>query len=282
MGKQRNFTHIAYDRVASVNVDRDSQFPDLSSTVERWNQHQKNDKPPWSSLRLVAAIEVVLCSGFPTQLFLVFVFSVLGLASFDADGELSLTWVVLLSTTDAVLLLLMILYFLRRGDEKPEIVFFGSREHSREFLLGIILIPLMVIIATVTVSLLYYAWPDIRNVPRNPFVSLIQSPMNAAVFAIVAIVAGGIREELQRAFILHRFKHHLGGAWIGLILFSIAFGLGHIVQGWDAVIVTALLGALWGGIYLLRGSVLSAIVSHAGFNLTEIILSLIGIGSSSV
>ena len=57
------------------------------------------------------------------------------------------------------------------------------------------------------------------------------------------MVAGGLREEVQRAFILHRFERHLGGAAIGLVVFSVAFGLGHLVQGRDAAVITGLLGA---------------------------------------
>ena len=35
-------------------------------------------------------------------------------------------------------------------------------------------------------------------------------------FAAVTVVAGGLREEVQRAFILHRFDRHLGGAARGV------------------------------------------------------------------
>ena len=65
------------------------------------------------------------------------------------------------------------------------------------------------------------------------------------------MVAGGIREEMQRAFLLHRFRTDLGGAAIGLLLTSAAFGIGHLVQGWDAVLVTAALGAFWGALSLV-------------------------------
>ena len=75
---------------------------------------------------------------------------------------------------------------------------------------------------------------------------------------------------MQRAFILRRFEQHLGGAVTGLIVFSVAFGLGHLVQGRDAAIVTGLLGAFWGIVYLRRRSVVAPIVCHAGFNLIEV------------
>ena len=91
------------------------------------------------------------------------------------------------------------------------------------------------------------------------------------MFALVAIFAGGVREELQRAFLLHRFEQHLGGAAVGVIILSAAFGLGHFVQGWDAVITTAALGAFWAVMYLKRRSSVAPIVSHASFNSLEIL-----------
>jgi membrane protease YdiL (CAAX protease family) len=80
-----------------------------------------------------------------------------------------------------------------------------------------------------------------------------------------------LREELQRAFLLHRFEQHLGGAWVGVIVLSIAFGLGHFVQGWDAAITTGALGAFWAVLYLRRRSSVAPVLSHAGFNSLEIL-----------
>ena len=56
-----------------------------------------------------------------------------------------------------------------------------------------------------------------------------------------------------------------------MVAFSVVFGLGHLEQGWDAVLATGLLGAIWGAIYLVRRSVVAPMVSHAGFNLLQLI-----------
>ena len=111
--------------------------------------------------------------------------------------------------------------------------------------------------------------------PENPLEALIQSPAAAVWFGVVAVVAG-LREEVQRAFILRRFEQHLGGAVIGLVVFSVAFGRGHLRQGWDAVVAIGLLGAFWGIVYLTRRSVVAPIVCHAIFNLTEILIAYRG------
>ena len=73
--------------------------------------------------------------------------------------------------------------------------------------------------------------PWLHDVKDNPFEDLIDSRADAGLFAIVAIVGGGIREEIQRAFILRRFEQHLGGAAVGLALFSIVFGVGTCAAG---------------------------------------------------
>ena len=234
-------------------------------TPSRWHQ------------RLTALIEVVLCSGFPTQILLFGVLAILGMAAIDASGSLSLSYIFVLSMADTVLLLCLIFYFLHRRREHPAEVFFGARPPGHELRLGLILTPVVLGVAVGGVSLLHYLWPGLRNVPENPFEALLRSPWNAAVFAVIAVVAGGIREELQRAFVLRRFEQHLGGRWVGLVIFSLAFGLGHALQGWDAAVVTALLGALWGIVYLVRRSVVSTVVSHAGFNIIEILFALVGV-----
>jgi membrane protease YdiL (CAAX protease family) len=114
--------------------------------------------------------------------------------------------------------------------------------------------------------------PWLHNVPENPLEALATGgPVAAALFGVVAIVAGGIREELQRAFLLQRFERHLGGATVGVVVLSTAFGLGHVMQGWDAVIATGTLGAFWAVLYLRRRSSIAPIISHAGFNSIEVL-----------
>jgi len=79
-----------------------------------------------------------------------------------------------------------------------------------------------------------------------------------------------VREELQRAFMLRRFEY-FGGVKVGVVVLSIAFGLGHVVQGWDAAVTTGALGFVWAVMYLWRRSSIAPIVSHAGFNSIEVL-----------
>jgi membrane protease YdiL (CAAX protease family) len=54
----------------------------------------------------------------------------------------------------------------------------------------------------------------------------------------------------------------------------VEFGLGHIEQGYDAVLLTGILGIVWGFIYLVRGSIVTPMVSHSGFNLAQLLAYL--------
>ena len=230
--------------------------------------------------RAAALVEVVLCSGFPTQLAVAAGLVVVGVAPAGGQaGELSLSYIVALSLADTVLLIGLITYCLRLHGEEPSAAFLGGRTQRPEVRLGLVLVPVAFVLATATLWVLHAAWPWISNVPENPIEALIRTPRDALILLVVAVVAGGIREEVQRAFILRRFEQRLGGGWVGLVLFSAAFGLGHYIQGWDAAIVTAMLGALWGALFLLRRSVVASMVSHAGFNATEILIALAGAGA---
>lgn len=223
---------------------------------------------PWQSLW-----EVVLCSGYPTQLALGGTARLAGLAPQSADGTLSLTFVAVVSAADTVVLVGLILWLLHRRGESPGQVFLDRRRQGVEAGLGVLLAPAVLFIIWFTLWLLHAVAPSLRTVPSNPFESLAASREGAFVVLLLAIVAGGVREEIQRAFLLHRFRVDLGGAGWGLLATSLAFGLGHGVQGWDAVVVTALLGALWGALYLARASVTAGMVSHALANAAQVMIA---------
>ena len=234
--------------------------------------HPSDSAPPTrTTQRLSALLEVALCSDFPTQLLLTQLLTVAGLSAIGPDGELSLRFVVTLSLVDTAVLVALILYLLKRHGETPSVLFVGQRTIRREAIFGAVLIPVIFLGVQAAFAMIERFGPWLRNVEENPLEALIRTPGDAWLFAIVAIVAGGIREEVQRAFILRRFEQHLGGGLVGLVVFSVAFGAGHLIQGWDAAVITTLLGATWGAIYLRRRSIVGPVVSHAGFNTAEII-----------
>lgn len=226
-------------------------------------------------LRLLAVIEILVCSGYPTQLALSGALRVAGISPLDAHGHLVAQYVFALSLLDAAAIVGLVVFFLRAHGERATDVLLGTRPKGREAALGLLLVPAVFGVAATVMLVLARFLPWLRNVPTNPFEGLVGSPAEAAIFLVVAIVGGGVREEVQRAFILHRFDQALGGGWVGLVLSSLAFGLGHLIQGRDVAVTTALLGACWGFVYLKRRSVVSTVVSHSGFNAAEVLRFLL-------
>ena len=221
--------------------------------------------------RLGAMAEIILCSGFPTQLFLLTLMTSFGMRLHTADGKWSPVFVSVLSLLDTALVIGLVVMFLASHRERPRDVLLGSRPPLKEAIVGVMLVPIVFLLAVLALAVLFLLAPQLHNVPRNPLEDMLQNRRDALLFGVVAMVAGGVREEIQRAFILHRFEQYLGGGIVGVLVYSVAFGLGHLDQGWDAVITVATLGAIWGTIYLIRRSVIAPMVSHAGFNLAQVI-----------
>jgi len=220
--------------------------------------------------RIIAALEVVMCSGFPTQLIVILVLSTIGMKMRLPDGSLSGHFVFALTLSDTALLLGLVAFFLRSHRESVRTTLLGWRPPGRELALGILLIPMSFLVVIAVLLVVRLVVPGLHNVPHNPLQDLAQTRVDAVVFALVVMIAGGLREEVQRGFVLHRFEQYLGGRAVGLLIFSTIFGLGHLEQGYDVAIATALLGAFWGAIYLTRRSILGPMVGHAGFNLAMV------------
>lgn len=219
--------------------------------------------------RITALLEVLLCSGYPTQLA---VAQTLAVAGFKPQGPTSFTlgYVAVVSLADTLMLIGLMLGFLRAHGEHPRQVFLGTRPIARELRSGLMLAFVAFVAAVALMLAIQAIAPWLHNVTRNPFQDAVRTRVDVALLVLLVIVAGGLREELQRGFLLVRFERWLGGARVGLIVTSVAFGLGHYYEGHDAVVVTAALGAFWGTAFLARRSVVAPIVSHAGFNLLQV------------
>lgn len=221
--------------------------------------------------RVGAALECILCSGFPTQIGLLLVLTGLGLSIQGAEGGLNPRFVFTLSLLDAALVIGLTITFLWAHGESVREVLIGRRSILREVLFGIALVPVVFGLVILVLALVLTYAPWLHNVPRNPLEDMLGSQLDAAIFAVVVMIAGGVREEVQRGFIVHRFGQYLGGGGTGVVIHSVLFGLGHYDQGYDAAIATGLLGLFWGTLYLRRGSIVAPVVSHAAFNLAQVL-----------
>src|SRR5881394_1402113 len=83
--------------------------------------------PPVPTLnRIIAFLEVVICSDFLTQIALGGTLSVFGFQP-KIQGRLSVAYVVTLSLTDSILLIGLILFLLYAHGERPRDVLLGTR-----------------------------------------------------------------------------------------------------------------------------------------------------------
>jgi membrane protease YdiL (CAAX protease family) len=225
---------------------------------------------PEAAERAVALLEVLLCSDYPTQIVIAQVLTAAGLHSQNADGSLNITFITTLSIVDSLVLVGLIVLFLAAHGERPLLVLFGAGAIRGEIVAGIPLMFVSLFLAGLVLISIQLLAPWLRTVVHNPLQDLLKTPRDAVIFGVVVVFAGGVREEIQRAFLLHRFEGWLGGGAVGVVVVSIAFGAGHFLQGIDAVIATGLLGAFWGVVYLRRRSAVAPMVAHAGFNLLQL------------
>ena len=115
-------------------------------------------------------------------------------------------YVALAGAPDYGRLVALMIGFLYAHGERPRDIFLGSRSIAGEARLGVPLTFVAVAIAVAVLASVQAFAPWLHTVDVNPLGNLIRSPRDAWLFALVVVVAGGIREELQRAFLLHRFE----------------------------------------------------------------------------
>ncbi len=127
--------------------------------------------------------------------------------------------------------------------------------------LGLALVPFLFLIDAI-VAIAFKLYLPKYYMEQNPLTEIIRTPQQLALFILAALLAGGIKEELQRAFILNRFRTYLGGSAVGLVLWSIAFGAGHYIQGAQGIVIAAIYGFLFGIVYILSGSLIAPMIAH--------------------
>jgi len=221
--------------------------------------------------RWQAALQVTMVCGVPTQIAVWILLVAVAHMPMGTPGNLSLEFIATLSLLDTALIAVLIRVFLSLSREASADVFVGVRPVRGEILRGLALLPIVYLGVTGAVFGLRTIVPQLHNVETSPFEAFMNTPLEAGIFLVVVVLAGGVREELQRAFILHRFEQRLGGVKVGLVLFTIAFGAFHLDQGIDVAVAICLLGLFWGIVYIRRRSAIVPMVNHASFNAAQVL-----------
>ena len=147
----------------------------------------------------------------------------------------------------------------------------SRRGRVREVRLGLKVFPGLVLLMLLSSLLIQAVLPGWVS-EENLILALIGTPVDVIIFLAASLYVGAIKEELQRAFILSRFEDHLGGALPGLILWSIAFGWMHSIQGADNAVKAGLLGLVLGFLYWKRQRLEAPMVAHGLFDVVVVFL----------
>jgi uncharacterized protein len=109
----------------------------------------------------------------------------------------------------------------------------------------------------------------------TPFDQFFEHPMDAYLTAAFAITLGPLMEELFfRGFLYPVLARRMGAFW-GIVLTALPFGLIHYVQyrSWSAVFIIVLVGVVLTTVRAVTKSVASSFLAHVGYNATLMALA---------
>lgn len=227
---------------------------------------QSNDdsnRTPWLD-RLQALFEIILLSGLLSSFLAALPFAAFGAKSAGLllkNANFISAYVLL----EAGITFLFLAAVLKAHHETLKSIGLRWDRWKLRLLMGLAPVPFL-FLANGVVILIFRAYFPKYYIERNPLAESIHTPQQLVLFVFSALIAGGIKEELQRAFILTRFSLHLGGAWLGLVLWSLAFGAGHYVQGMQGVVTAVIFGFVFGAIYLMSRCVVPPMISHGVYD----------------
>ncbi len=213
--------------------------------------------------RVQALFEVILLAGIASSLLagLPFMLSPAGREGLLANVRAMSAYLLLEA---AITFVLMLLVMKAHGETIRGLGLSWLRWRSN-VILGLAIVPLLFTL-NIVVSVIFQVFFPKFFLTHNPLTDLIRSPGDLGIFIGTALLAGGIKEEVQRAFIVRRFQAYLGGANVGLVIWSVAFGIGHYVQGVQGMIAAGVFGLIFGIAYLARGNLIAPMVAHGAYD----------------
>lgn len=221
---------------------------------------------------LVGMLEIVLVSGLLTDVLVAFLVAALfGVHPRELSPNPVLLFAVMMTSTVVIVFIAWCLQAIHPEEPRLALPLSPPRGVLRETGLCLAVLPGLLLLM-VTLKLLFsWVLPDAVS-PTNALLDSIRGPQDLALFLISSVVAGGVREEVQRAVIVIRGEVCFRAPWVTLGVWSVIFGLEHRVQGWDAVFSTAVLGFVFGLIFLKRRNLYAPFLCHALFNVTVLLV----------
>lgn len=189
------------------------------------------------------------------------------------------TSMAILLVSEATLTLLLIRFLMALRGEVPDKIGWASANLPKEIGIGLFTVPAL-FAATFSVKVGFQLFFPHWATVQNPLLELVKTDWDLGLFLVASIYAGGIKEEVQRAFVLTRFRDSLGGVYVGLFLWSLFFGYGHAIQGIDNAVGAGILGLLFGLLFIWRRNLTAPIVAHILYDVLTLIIYRFSILSS--
>jgi len=136
----------------------------------------------------------------------------------------------------------------------------------------------LMLLAAIGISGLFFRWKGDRFVKRMLEMAaaiLPATPIERWWFAGLSIGAGVSEELLFRSFLLYYPARYLPdlNVWPQILIASAVFGFAHLFQGWRGILATGALGAVFGLLYAVTGSLFVPVVIHAAIDLRILIVA---------
>jgi membrane protease YdiL (CAAX protease family) len=218
--------------------------------------------------RLVKLVEIILV-GIAGSLIVPIFFAIYGISAFEILENAS--YLVIFLLAEATLTLFFIWGILRMNGERFVDLGWIWQGWKTEVLIGLASVPAL-FAATFVVSISFKLFFPFYLTEVNPLLNLIKTRQDLLLFGISSVYVGGFKEEIQRAFVLNRFGSHLGGMRLGLLIWSIFFAYGHMMQGVDNAVGAGVLGLIFGLIYIWRRNLVAPIVAHAVYDISTLLI----------
>lgn len=218
--------------------------------------------------RLQAGLEILFAALFG-QLSAALLWALVGESRNPLEGSGSVFAFLLI---EAVLTLGVIAWLLHQNGQSWGIIGWRRQGAAKGILRGVAALPLLFVTAHLVIRAVSWLFPHLASA-QNPLLDLIRNGRDAALFLASSILVGGFKEEIQRAFVLERFRSGLGGVKTGLVVWSLFFGGMHITQGLERASAAAGLGLIFGLLYLHRRHLAAPICAHSLYDVAVVLLT---------
>ena len=216
------------------------------STQKSW---QKQTWVQWLAVA-IGALPYTLATLFPSQ----------------GDHAVNLNGMILSIVTwsSIIITILLLLRFL--SGERPRDLNLQPGTWWKDILVGLGLSAITLTLLFLLSDALTRLFPQRSFVVRDLFTEVFQNPWLFALWIGPGILsAAGIGEELLRAFVLSRLwklTSSKAWRWITVLSYAVLFGLGHIYQGPQGMIMAGVYSLFMSAYYLRYGRFSAMMIAH--------------------